>query len=80
MVRAIEELDKLGSRPPVCMVIHAVFAGSAYDDILAAGASRVVSTDSIPHPSNGITLGPMLAAAAARCLNEFGLADQEARR
>lgn len=79
MVRAIEQLAKLGSHPPVCMVIHAVFAGSAYDDILAAGASRVVSTDSIPHPSNGINLGPILAAAAARCLNEFGRPDQEER-
>lgn len=28
---------------------------------LAAGAARVVSTDSIPHPSNAISLAPALA-------------------
>ena len=61
LVRAIERLAEAGTRPPVCVVIHAVFAGSAYADILAAGAARVVTTDSIPHSSNAISLAGALA-------------------
>ena len=63
MIKTVEKLLALGSRPPVCVVIHAVFAGNAYRDILAAGAARIVSTDSIPHASNAITLAHGLAAA-----------------
>jgi ribose-phosphate pyrophosphokinase len=70
LVRAVEQLVATGSRPPVCLVIHAVFAGSAWEDILAAGAARVVSSDTISHPSNAIHLGEALADAAARCLTQ----------
>lgn len=61
MIEAMGQLAAIGSPAPVCLVIHAVFAGNAYEDILASGAVRVVSTDSIPHPSNAISLGPLLA-------------------
>jgi len=61
LVRTIERLVASGTRAPVCLVIHAVFAGSAHDDILAAGAVRIVTTDTIPHRSNGIGISPLLA-------------------
>tara|TARA_R110000751_G_scaffold14773_1_gene47702 strand:- start:5623 stop:6528 length:906 start_codon:yes stop_codon:yes gene_type:complete len=61
MVRAIERLAATGTRPPVCIIIHAVFAGSAYEDILAAGAAQVVTTDTIPHPSNGVSVATLVA-------------------
>lgn len=67
LVRAVEHLTKAGARAPVCVVIHAVFDGSAQTDILAAGAARVVATDSIPHPSNAIPL----AGAIARSLRDL---------
>lgn len=60
MIRALEQLKAMGTAAPVCLLIHAVFADTAYEDILAAGAAQVVSTDSIPHPSNAISLGPAL--------------------
>ncbi|MHA6326508.1 ribose-phosphate diphosphokinase [Roseivivax sp. CAU 1753] len=63
MTRAIELLHAAGTKPPVCIIIHAVFAGNAYHDILAAGAERVITTDSIPHASNAIGLAPLLAPA-----------------
>lgn len=61
MIEAIGQLAAMGSPAPICLVIHAVFAGNAYEDILASRAARVVSTDSIPHPSNAIAIGPLLA-------------------
>lgn len=65
LIQAIERLLAAGTRPPICVVIHAVFAGNAYDDILAAGASRVVTTNSIPHASNAVSLAQLLADAAS---------------
>lgn len=61
LVRAIERLTEVGTPPPVCVVIHAVFAGQAHTDILRAGARRIVTTDTIPHESNAIAIAPLLA-------------------
>lgn len=70
MIRAMEHLIAAGTRPPVCAIIHAVFAGSAFEDILATGAARVVTTDSIPHESNAIALAEPLATAIAQAMTE----------
>ena len=42
-----------------------VFAGDAYARLQEAGLARIVSTDTISHPSNAIALGADLAAAAS---------------
>lgn len=47
---------------PVCAVVHPLFAGDAFARIQAV-AARVVSCDSVPHPSNAIPLAPLVAAA-----------------
>ena len=62
-IETIGHLQRLGLPGAVCVAIHAVFAGDAFDQLLAAGASRVVSSDSITHPSNAISLAPLLASA-----------------
>ena len=64
LIQAIQRLLATGTRPPICVVIHAVFAGDAHTDILSAGAARVVTTDSIPHASNAVSLAQVLADAA----------------
>ena len=63
LVAALERLRALGLSSAVCVVIHPVFAGDALDAIRAAGAARVVSTDSIAHASNGISLAAPIAVA-----------------
>ncbi|WP_291730438.1 ribose-phosphate diphosphokinase [Leisingera sp. F5] len=68
LVRAIERLSESGTKPPVCAVIHAVFAGQAHAEILAAGASQIVTTDTIPHESNAIGIAPLLAESANHTL------------
>lgn len=65
MIRAIERLLVAGTKPPVCVIIHAVFAGHAFQEILSMGDARVVTTDSIPHESNAISLAGPLAMAIA---------------
>ena len=48
---AVEGMAQAGGRPPICVVIQPVFAGPAFDNILRAGAARIVTTHPIPHPA-----------------------------
>ena len=64
-IETLGHLKRLGLRPAVCVAIHAVFAGSAYEQLLAAGAAQVVSTDSIAHASNAISIAALLAQAGS---------------
>lgn len=66
MVRAVSRLIEAGCRPPVCIVIHAVFAGDAEAAIRSAGAADIVSTDTIEHATNRISIAPALAAAVEK--------------
>lgn len=68
-IETLGHLQQLGLPAAVCIAIHAVFAGDAYEQLLAAGAARVVSTDSIPHPSNAISTAALLAEASADLFN-----------
>lgn len=61
MVRAVERMIEASTRRPICLIIHAVFAGNAHDEILAAGAECIVTTDTIPHLSNRISTAGLLA-------------------
>lgn len=66
MVRAVDRVLAAGGRAPVCVLIHAVLAGSAFEDILSAGAARIVTTDTIPHASNAISIAGSIATALAQ--------------
>ena len=65
MIETVGHLRRAGLAAPVCVGVHAAFADDAYERLLAAGAARVVTTNTIPHPSNAIDLTEPLAAAAA---------------
>ena len=65
IIETIGHLARLGVPAPVVVAIHPVFAGEAYTALQAAGATRVISTDTIAHPSNAISMAPSLAACAA---------------
>ncbi|MBP8305738.1 MAG: ribose-phosphate diphosphokinase [Burkholderiaceae bacterium] len=44
-------------------VTHALLVGEAMQELREAGVRHVWSTDSVPHPSNVVSIGPMLARA-----------------
>jgi len=44
-------------------VTHGLFVGDALQQVQAAGVRRVWSSDSVPHPSNAVSVVPLLAAA-----------------
>ena len=68
MIETLGHLKTLAMPAAVCVAVHAVFAGSAFDGLMAAGASRVVSCDTIVHPSNGISIADDLAGAVRELL------------
>lgn len=63
MIEATKALLAQGMAAPVCVVIHAVFAGQALTELRAAGAHQIVSTNTIPHETNAIDVTPLLVPA-----------------
>ena len=72
MLATIRQLRTAGLAAPVCVGVHAVFADRAYEDLLAQGASRVVTCNTIPHPSNAVDLSRALAEALRTILAPVG--------
>jgi ribose-phosphate pyrophosphokinase len=68
MGETIRHLRDAGMEPPVCVAVHAVFAGDAYAGLLAAGAERVVTTTTIAHESNAIDVSGLIAASVVAIL------------
>ena len=62
MIETARGLTAQGLRPPVCVVIHPLFADDAFAE-LSSLAERIVSTDAVTHPSNSIPLAGLLAEA-----------------
>jgi ribose-phosphate pyrophosphokinase len=62
LVAAVSALRALGLPAPVVMAVHAVFADAGAGDALgSAGAGRVVTTNTIAHPSNDVDVTTLLA-------------------
>ena len=64
MIEAVRQWRAAGATAPVCIGVHAVFAGGAFTELADAGAARVVTCNTIPHASNAIDLSPLIATAA----------------
>lgn len=63
MLEATRQLRAAGSAAPMCVAIHAVFADSVQDDLVAAGARGIVTCDTIRHASNRICVADPIADA-----------------
>lgn len=61
MIETIGHLKKAGMKPPVCIGIHPVMASRAYEKLIKAGAEKIVTCNSITHPSNEIQVDELLA-------------------
>lgn len=61
MIETVSHLKHARMPVPVCIGVHAVFAGEAYQDLQIAGAGQIVTCNTISHASNGIDLSPVLA-------------------
>jgi ribose-phosphate pyrophosphokinase len=58
---AVKRLLSLGFSAPVCLGIHGVFAEDAFARLVAAGAARVICTNTVPHTSSAIDVSGIVA-------------------
>lgn len=54
-------LRGLGAQPVTCVVVHALLADGAEAALREAGVTRLVSTNTLAHATNGIDIVPLLA-------------------
>jgi len=64
MITAIARLRAAGmTRPPVCIGVHALFAGDAFAALGAAGVAKIATCNTIAHASNAIDVVPEIVSA-----------------
>ena len=68
MIETIEHINNAGMSPPVCIGIHGVFAGTAYNDLISAGAKKIITSNSIPHESNALDLSGIIGSKLSELL------------
>jgi len=68
MATAALRLGEAGRAAPLCIGVHALFADGAMAALHAAGVKRVVTCNSVVHPTNGIDVLPTIASATAQLL------------
>ena len=63
MIVTVEHLKAAGMKPAVCIGVHGLFSGNAYDDLLNSGAGKVITCNTIPHISNEIDVSELIAGS-----------------
>jgi ribose-phosphate pyrophosphokinase len=61
MIETIGHLKRQSMQPPTCVAVHGIFAGTASSDLVAAGAGKVITTNTIQHATNAIDVTALLA-------------------
>ena len=63
LIEAAQLVSQHGGKPPVCAVVHPIFAGDSYRQLRNVGVRQVVSTNTVTHESNAIDVSAILACA-----------------
>ncbi len=61
MIEAVKHIHAQAGIASVCICTHAIFADTAYNELLNAGVDKIVSCNTIFHSSNGINLAETIA-------------------
>lgn len=56
----IDHVLKAGWSAPYCIGVHGLFAGHAWEMLQNKGVKQIITTNSVPHPSNGIDVSALL--------------------
>lgn len=56
MTKTVEQLIELQFKWPVCIAVHALFDQGSYENLLSSGAEKVITCNTISHPSNEIDI------------------------
>ncbi|PCI48495.1 MAG: phosphoribosylpyrophosphate synthetase [Alphaproteobacteria bacterium] len=66
MITTAAHLKDAGMKPPVCIGVHGIFAGDAYEKLLASDVEKIITCNSIRHKSNGIALENIIVTAVIK--------------
>jgi ribose-phosphate pyrophosphokinase len=72
MAATARKLMELGFPPPACVGVHGVFAGDALAVLRGAGVSRIVTSNTVAHETNGIDASVSVAQAVEAMLSDTG--------
>ncbi len=80
MIEAVKGLVAARLRAPVCLGVHALFSERAGQALHDAGASTIVTTTSVSHPTNCIDIAPLLIPAIRELVHSRSPAEDSPRR
>ena len=63
MIETVVHLKKAKMKAPICVGVHAVFSGKAYENLKKSGVEKIITCNTIPHETNEIDISDLLAAA-----------------
>lgn len=69
MITTTLQLQKAGLKNPICIGVHGIFVGDAFERLTATGA-RVVTCNTIPHYSNAIDITNLIAYGIQQSVNQ----------
>ena len=61
LLSTLEHLKKAGMKPAVCIGTHGLFATKAWELLKESHTKAVITSNSVPHPSNALDLSSTLA-------------------
>ncbi len=64
LIETVHRLQIAGASGIIAVGIHGLFAGRAYDELSTAGVRKIVTCNTVAHPSNAIDVTALLAGAA----------------
>ena len=63
MIETVKHLQNLQTKIPICIAVHAIFVGNAFEELKKTGVTQIITCNSITHQSNAIDVVPLLAQA-----------------
>ena len=64
MANTVEHLSQYNLKTPVCIGVHGIFGGDAFELLKSTGA-KIITTNTIAHPTNQIDLSELIAGSIA---------------
>ena len=62
MLEAVRLIGIRGQAKPICVAVHGLFADNS-DELLAEAGARVITSNTVPHRTNEVDVGALLASA-----------------
>ena len=72
LLQCIDALRRGGIERISCIAVHGIFADGADRRLLAAGLEHLITTNTVPHPSNAVDVSGLIAPAVIDCIGRSG--------